>query len=267
MYRFRLFYEHDIKSYSIIIISEFKNKIQSAVDCFITKNPLDRKQTFIHIIETDKNDNHLYYTRLIINKFGREYMNHPIEKFYYNYPYLAKNYLVHMIKNQQIFIKYFNDIFEAYKFMKYEFYNYCNKNNRYIEDLITFDHEVSFGGISTKIVENTDDTFYWQEPIKNNDEITKLFENKHLSEGLTFNPTDCLIPDELYFDIKLLCNDKSIWACIICGDNEVCGIDSVIVYNSNYVSANNGKFYELGNIYYTKKGNYCYCKKHNPFRD
>ena len=32
------------------------------------------------------------------------------------------------------------------------------------------------------------------------EEITQLFKNEHLSEDLTFNPMDSLVPDEFYFD-------------------------------------------------------------------
>ena len=149
--------------------------------------------------------------------------------------------------------------------MKYEFYKFCNREGgSIVDDYITFQHEVAFGGIDTKMIENTDDTFYSQNPIKSKEEIAQLFENKHLSEDLTFNSGDSLVPDEFYFDIKLIHNNKKD-TCIICGHNEVSGYNDVIVYNSNYVPAQNGKFYGYGNIYYTKKGYYCYCKKHYPF--
>ena len=64
---------------------------------------------------------------------------------------------------------------------------------------------------------------------------------------------------------KLIHNNKTNSACIICGHNEVAGYNDVIVYNSNYVPAQNGKFYGYGNIYYTQSGHYYYCKKHYPF--
>ena len=168
------------------------------------------------------------------------------------YPQLEQNYLVHVIKDHKVYIKYFNDLYEAYQLMVYEFYKFCNrKSGSIIGDCITFQHKVKFGGIDTKMIENTDDTVYSQNPIKSKEEITQLFENDHLSDHLTFNPMDSLVPDEFYFDIKLIYNNKIKDTCIICGHKEVAGYNDVIVYN--------------GNIYYTKNGNYCYCKEHYPF--
>ena len=60
--------------------------------------------------------------------------------------------------------------------MKYEFYEFCNrKGGSIVGDCITFQHEVAFGGIDTQMIENTDDTFYSQNPIKSKEEITQLF--------------------------------------------------------------------------------------------
>jgi len=269
-YKFNLFYQHDLTTYSTINVKQKHDKTKKAVNLFTTKYPCDKNTKFIHVIEFDTFNKPLHYTRVehrTISKKSRTiYKNYPIERFYYYYPQLAQNYLVHFIKDQKVYIKYFNDIYEAYQLMKYEFYNFCNREGgSIVGDCITFQHEVAFGGIDTKMIENTDDTFYSQNPIKSKEEIKQLVENKHLSEDLTFNLTDSLVPDEYYFDIKLIHNNKTEYACIICGHNEVSGYNDVIVYNSNYVPSQNGKFYGYGNIYYTQTGNYCYCKKHYPF--
>ena len=268
-YKFNLFYQHDLTTYSTIEIEQRHNKIKRAVNLFTTKYPCDKNTKFIHVIEFDTFNKPLHYDvvehRTISKKSRTIHKNYPIERFYYYYPQLAQNYLVHFIKDKKVYIKYFNDIYEAYQLMKYEFYKFCNREGGSIVDnCITFQHEVAFGGIDTKMIENTDDTFYSQNPIKSKEEITQLFKNEHLSEDLTFNPFDSLVPDECYFDIKLIHNNKIKDTCIICGHNEVAGYNDVIVYNSNYVPAQNGKFYGYGNIYYTQTGHYCYCKKHFP---
>lgn len=73
----------------------------------------------------------MHYTRVehrTISKKSRTiHKNYPIERFYYYYPQLAQNYLVHFIKDKKVYIKYFNDIYEAYQLMKYEFYKFCNR--------------------------------------------------------------------------------------------------------------------------------------------
>ena len=269
-YKFNLFYQHDLTTYSTINVKQKHNKTKKAVNLFTTKYPCDKNTKFIHVIEFDTFNKPLHYTRVehrtISKKSKTIHKNYPIERFYYYYPQLAQNYLVHIIKDQTVYIKYFDNIYEAYQLMKYEFYKFCNREGgSIVDDYITFQHEVAFGGIDTKMIENTDDIFYSQNPIKSKEEIAQLFENKHLSEDLTFNSGDSLVPDECYFDIKLINNNKINYACIICGHNEVAGYNDVIVYNSNYVPAQNGNFYGYGNIYYTKKGNYCYCEKHYPF--
>ena len=269
-YKFNLFYQHDLTTYSTINVEQRNDKTKKAVNLFTTKYPSDKYTKIIHIIEFDTFNKPLHYNivehRTISKKSRTIHKKHPIERFYYYYPQLAQNYLVHFIKDQQVYIKYFNDIYEAYQLMKYEFYKFCNRDGGSIVDgYITFQHEVAFGGIDTKMIENTDNTFYSQDTIKNKEEIKKLVENKHLSENLTFNPNECTVPDEFYFDIKLIHNNKTKSACIICGHNEVAGYNDVIVYNSNYVPAQNGKFYGYGNIYYTQSGHYYYCKKHYPF--
>jgi len=266
-YKFNLFYQHDLTTYSTINVKQKHDKTKKAVNLFTTKYPCDKNTKFIHVIEFDTFNKPLHYTRVehrTISKKSRTiHKNYPIERFYYYYPQLAQNYLVHFIKDKKVYIKYFNDIYEAYQLMKYEFYQFCNREGSIVGDCITFQHKVAFGGIDTKMIENTDDTFYSQNPIKSKEEIKQLVENKHLSEDLTFNLTDSLVPDENYFDIKVIHNNKTEYACIICGHNEVSGYNDVIVYNSNYVPSQNGKFY--GNIYYTQTGNYCYCKKHYLF--
>ena len=95
--------------------------------------------------------------------------------------------------------------------------------------------------------------------------LTELLCVTHHWVVCLFNPMYSLVPDEFYFDIKLIHNNKIKNTCIICGHNEVAGYNVVTVYNSNYVPAQNGNFYGYGNIYYTKTGNYCYCEKHYPF--
>ena len=267
---FKIFYQHDLTTYATVNVGHKRDAEKNAVDLFTKKYPSDKNLKFIHVIQLNRYNKPLHYTRVehrtISKKSRTKYKNYPIERFYYYYPQFAQNYLVHFIKDKKVYLKYFNDIYEAYQLMKYEFYQFCNREGgSNVGDCITFQHEVAFGGIDTKMIENTDDTFYSQNPIKNKEEITQLVENKHLSEDLTFNIMDRLVPDEFYFDIKLLNNNKKKDTCIICGYSEVSGYNEVIVYNSNYVPAQNGKFYGYGNIYYTQSGHYCYCKKHYPF--
>ena len=267
---FKIFYQHDLTTYSTVNVGHKRDAEKNAVDLFTKKYPSDKNLKFIHVIQLNRYNKPLHYTRVehrtISKKSRTKYKNYPIERFYYYYPQFAQNYLVHFIKDKKVYLKYFNDIYEAYQLMKYEFYQFCNREGgSNVGDCITFQHEVAFGGIDTKMIENTDDTFYSQNPIKSKEEITQLFENEHLSNDLTFNPFECTLPDEFYFDIKLIHNNKIKDTCIICGHNEVSGYNDVIVYNSNYVPAQNGKFYGYGNIYYTQTGHYCYCKKHYPF--
>jgi len=240
-YTFKIFYQHDLTTYSTIIVEQKHNISNKAVNLFTTKYPYDKNTKFIHIIEYDTFNKPLHYDviehRTISKKSRTIHKNHPIERFYYYYPQLAQNYLVQFIKDQKVYIKYFNNIYEAYQLMKYEFYKFCNREGGSIAgDCITFQHEVAFGGITAKMIENTDDTFYSQNPIKSKEEIEKLVKNKHLSEDLTFNLMDSLVPDEFYFDIKLIHNNKMKDTCIICGHNKVAGYNDVIVYNSNYVN-------------------------------
>lgn len=276
IYEFKIFYGHDLTTYSTINVEKPHNRQERAVNLFTTKYPCDKNIKFIHVIEFDTFNKPLHYdvvehitiSKKTSTKTETKHKNYPIERFYYYYPQLAQNYLVHFIKDRQVYIKYFNDIYEAYQLMKYEFYKFCNREGgRTVGNYITFQHEVAFGDIDTKMTENTYDIFYSQNTTKSKEEITRLFKYGYLSDDLKFNLTNSLQPDEFYFDIKLIHNNKIKDTCIICGHNEIAGYNDVIVYNSNYVPAKNGKFYGYGNIYYTKKGNYCYCEKHHPFPD
>ena len=96
---------------------------KNAVHLFTKKYPSDKNLKFIHVIEFDTFNKPLHYTRVehrTISKKSRTiHKNYPIERFYYYYPQFAQYYLVHFIKDQKVYLKYFNDIYEAYQLMKY----------------------------------------------------------------------------------------------------------------------------------------------------
>ncbi len=141
--------------------------------------------------------------------------------------------------------------------MKKEFYNFCNRaGGGNVSDYITSQHELAFGHIQCKYVDEYIDV-YSQNPTKSKNDIKQLFDNGHLYNGLTFNLSNRIEPDDFYFDIKLISNNKNknVWgSCIICNNNNgVQGSGDVFIYNCD-----NDK-------YFTKNGDFDYCEKHDPF--
>ena len=182
---------------------------------------------------------HLSWTKSIANHIIQSInlvpSKTPIEEFYEKYPEFWNNYLVHLIKDKEVYIKYFKNIYDAYEYMKDEFYEYINKYNGIDEELITYDHEVVFGHIKKKEDGIKDIYFYDAFDDNYKERIDKLFKNNHLtSDNLTFNPNNNI--DENYFNIKLVTNKDNRNCCIICDYKEIIGYK-----NNNY------------------------CKKHHPF--
>ena len=262
-FRYNLFYKDDLTTYSTIEI-EYKfrwNKLRIAISRFIEKYPFPKITNIIHIIERNRDNEPICYKELeykkISKKSFKKYKELPIESFYYNYPQLADNYLVHLIKDCNTYVKYFNNIYDAYEFMKKEFYNFCNREGgSNVSDYITSQHELAFGHIQCKYVDEYIDV-YSQNPTKSKNDIKQLFDNGHLYNGLTFNLSNRIEPDDFYFDIKLISNNKNknVWgSCIICNNNNgVQGSGDVFIYNCD-----NDK-------YFTKNGDFDYCEKHDPF--
>ena len=126
---FKIFYQHDLTTYSTINVEQRHEAEIKAVHLFTKKYPSDKNLKFIHVIEFDTFNKPLHYTtvehRTISKKSRTKHKNYPIERFYYYYPQFAQNYLVHFIKDEKVYIKYCNDIYEAYQLMKYEFYKFC----------------------------------------------------------------------------------------------------------------------------------------------
>lgn len=132
-------------------------------------------------------------------------------------------YLIHFIKDQKVIIKYFDNLHDSYDCMKNEFYKYINKDGGIDEDLIEFGHEVAFGHIKKKEVDEITD-FYYQDKINSRD-ISKLFRHKHLND-IKFDPDgDGNKESQNYFRMNLVKKSDDSNVCIICYDNMVAGYD------------------------------------------
>jgi hypothetical protein len=267
--KFIIFMEHQHKIYNYNLIDE---KALHKIKCDI-RNMYNHY--LINVIEVDENNKPIGKT-LRQYRFkpsrGRTISEPiPLEYFYYKYPELAQNYLVHIIDNNIIYVKYFNYIVEAYEYMKNkfleyleymtkkgesEFFNidevYFNTNETDIDFpyLINKYHKLAFGEIEKiekigKIDIKYSYIIYEQNKEKSKDEIITLFNNGFLSNNLTF------IIDKYYFDIKLINNNKNNKSCIICGDNNTKS------YNKVSIEYNKGSTYE-------ENATFFYCEKHYP---
>jgi hypothetical protein len=198
-----------------------------------------------------------------------------LEYFYYKYPELVQNYLVHIIdkdKFNKLYVRYFNYIEEAYEYMKNTFLEYLECRNRtdqfefFDVDELYFDncdtvvdydyfinknHTLAFGKID-KIYVNDTNMIYKQNKEKTKEEIITLFNNGFLSDNLTF------IINEHYFDIKLINNNKTNKSCIICGD------DNTKSYNKVCIELGKGELSWSMATTYNNNATFFYCEKHYP---
>ena len=84
---FKIFYQHDLTTYSTVNVEHKHDAEKKAVNLFTTKYPSDKTLKFINVIEFDTFNKPLHYTRVehITNskKSRTTHKNYPIERFYY----------------------------------------------------------------------------------------------------------------------------------------------------------------------------------------
>jgi hypothetical protein len=171
-----------------------------------------------------------------------------LEYYYYTYPHLVENYLVHIIKDKKIYVRYFNNIKKAYKYMKNEYYGFYNNNRLVFSEI--------------------DDKYVFKQ--KNKEKIMTLFNDGILSNNLTLKVSDKI--DENYFDIKLIRNNKIWTSCIICGCCKTNPHHSniKIIFNNPKLDYLDKQYYFDWRCTYEFKenkiytDNYYYCKDHYP---
>lgn len=147
-----------------------------------------------------------------------------IDKFYKKHPELYNKYFVHIIKNKEITVKYFDDIDEAYLFMRHVFFKYINKNSGIDENLLTTNHENIFGRIKRE--ENSTNNTYHLIQQLSKQQVKELYTCGYLKSDLIIvNPTHKKTDDE-YFQLRLVdvsANNYSIDndTCVFCTNEKI----------------------------------------------